>query len=292
MNYNTESKIWRVGGPLFAYLGITYGVKLVYSIWIFYKQFKVWDINGAFNGLVYAESLTKTQQDYTLIMSGIAMAITIPVLLWLMKKDYEYPVNRRRREEVFTWKKYKKGLDVKAIPALMIMGIFASIGLSRVMLMLPIDNILGSYSAIQETYSMSGIGVQLLVLGILSPIVEELLFRGLVYKRLKIYYEASIAAYISAIIFAIAHFNLVQGLYAFAMGIIFAFVHEKYKSVFAPMIAHLSANIVSIITAVNPVSQFIDRYWVIRLLVGVVFTVAFVISVLYLHKRSEQSENR
>ncbi len=290
MNYNTESKVWRVGGPLFAYLGITYGVKLLYSVWIFYKQFKIWDINAAFSGILYAEEITKTSQSYTLIMSGVAMLITIPVLLWLMNKDYEYPVNRRHRERVFTWKKYRKGLDVGAVPAFVVLGVFATLGLSRVMLMLPIDGILGDYAAVQETYSMSSVWIQFIVLGILSPIVEELLFRGLVYNRLKIYYEASISAYISAIIFGVAHFNLVQGLYAFVMGIIFAFVYEKYKSVFAPMIVHLAANIVAIITGINPVSQFIDRYWIIRLLVGLGFTAVFVMAVLYLHKRSEQSE--
>lgn len=292
MNYNTESKIWRVGGPLFAYLGITYGVRLIYSIWIFYKQFNIWDINGAFNGLIYAESLGNEQRAYALMMSGAAMLVTIPVLLWLMKKDYEYPVNRRQKEERFIWKKYKKELDFKAIPAFVAMGVFATLGLSRVMLMLPIDGILGSYAENQAIYGLSSIWVQLLVFGILSPVVEELLFRGLVYKRLKIYYEASIAAYISAIIFAVAHFNLLQGLYAFAMGIIFAFVHEKYKTVFAPMIIHWVANITAILTGINPISQFIDKYWIIRLFVGLVFTIGAVLSVLYLHKRSEQFEKR
>ena len=290
MNYNTESKIWRVGGPLFVYLGVSYGVKLVYSMWIFYEQFRIWDINAAFNGMMYAEELIKVSMSYTLIMSGVAIVITIPILLWLMKKDYEYPVKPRQRERVFQWKKYWKDKDYKAIPAFILLGAFATLGVSRVILMLPVDGILGDYEATIKAYSMSSPHIQLVVLGILTPIVEEVLFRGLVYKRLKIYYEASIAAYISAIIFGIAHFNLIQGLYAFVMGIIFAFVYEKYKSIFAPVIVHLAANIVAVISGLNPISQFIDRYWIIRLVVGIGFVAAFVMTVMYLNKRSEQKE--
>ena len=290
MNYNTESKIWRVGGPLFVYLGITYAVKLIYSIWIFYEQFNIWDINAAFNGLLYTEELKKVSMSYTLIMSGVAIVITIPVLLWLMKKDFEYPVNLRQRERVFQWNKYCKGKDFKAIPVFILLGAFATLGLSRVILMLPIDGILGDYGATMKAYGMSSPLIQVIVLGILSPIVEEILFRGLVYKRLKVYYEATIAAYISAIIFEIAHFNLIQGLYAFIMGIIFAFVYEKYKSIFAPIIVHLAANIVAVVTGCNPISQFIDRYWIIRLAVGICFIIAFSLTVLYLNKRSEQRE--
>ncbi len=290
MNYNTESKIWRVGGPLFVYLGVSYGVKFVYSMWIFYQQFHEWDMNAAFNGLLYTEELINLSMSHSLIMSGIAIIITIPIFLWLMKRDFEYPVNLRKRERVFQWKKYWKDKDYKAIPVFALLGVFATLGVSRVMLMLPIDGILGDYEATMKAYGMSSPFIQLIVLGILSPIVEEVLFRGLVYKRLKIYYEASIAAYISAIIFGIAHFNLIQGLYAFIMGIIFAFVYEKYKSIFAPIIVHLTANIVVVITGMNPVSQFIDRFWLIRLAVGIFFIIAFAMTVMYLNKRSEQKE--
>ena len=74
------------------------------------------------------------------------------------------------------------------------------------------------------------------------------------------------------------------------MGIIFAFVYEKYKSIFAPVIVHLAANIVAVISGLNPISQFIDRYWIIRLVVGIGFVAAFVMTVMYLNKRSEQKE--
>ncbi|MBQ9699000.1 MAG: CPBP family intramembrane metalloprotease [Lachnospiraceae bacterium] len=291
MNYNTESKIWRVGGPLFVYLGIRYGVQLIYNLWIFYTEFNQWNIDAALNGLVYAENVVNTGKSYALEMCGVAAVLTIPVLLYLMKKDYEYPINPRRKEDTFVWKKYVSRVEIKWMPALIVTGICAAIGLSRLILMLPIDGILGDYSATLEAYGMSSFWIQLVVLGVVTPIVEELLFRGLVYKRLKIYYEASIAAYISAIIFAVAHFNLIQGIYAFIMGIIFAFIHEKYKTVLAPIVVHMAANVMSVLSGINPISQFIDKYWIIRLLIGLLFTSILVMSVMYHYKSRDKDEN-
>mgnify|MGYP000323272126 FL=1 len=62
------------------------------------------------------------------------------------------------------------------------------------------------------------------------PIAEELLFRGVVYKRLKLYFGVTPALIGSALIFGIMHVNLVQFLYAAVIGLLLAFVLEKQGS--------------------------------------------------------------
>lgn len=62
------------------------------------------------------------------------------------------------------------------------------------------------------------------------PIAEELLFRGVVYKRLKLYFGVTPALIGSALIFGIMHVNLVQFLYAAVIGLLLAFVLEKTGS--------------------------------------------------------------
>lgn len=290
MNYSMDNKIWRVGGPLFAYLAINFAVQLVFSIWIFYMQFNEWSINAAFNGLMYAEQLGKTEKLYSVAMSGVSALVALPVFSVLLKKDYEYPVNRRIKERSFDLKRHLKGFDKAYIPMLIGAGVFATIGLSRLILTIPLDGILGDYSEVKSAYEAGSVWLQYLVLGLLIPIVEEMLFRGLVYNRLKTYYDVTISAYISALIFGIVHFNLIQGIYAFIMGIVFTIIYERCKHILAPMLIHVVANFTAVLTSINPVSEWIDEHILARLPLSLVWTVVFGLSILALYRKTEDKQ--
>lgn len=292
MNYDSDNKIWRVGGPLFVYFGIRLLVESLFYIGIWYMQFKEFNISAAFNGIQYVEQFGVNMQKSSLMISGVAMLITIPIMIYLMKKDYEYPVNIRKKEHTFSFKEYGKGIDIKDMKLPAAAGIMGALGVSRLILSLPIDGILGDYSQVQQTYEKSGLFVQTTVLCILSPVVEELIFRGLAYKRLKTYYDVTIAAYISGLMFGISHFNLVQGLYGFIMGIIFTFVYERYKNIVVPIVMHMAANMASVFTSINPVSQFIDKYWFIRIPVAVAETVLFGMLVLKIYREKKDNDEK
>ena len=48
---------------------------------------------------------------------------------------------------------------------------------------------------------------------------------------------------IQAALFGIMHGNLVQGAYAFALGLILGYVYHKYQSLVIPILFHMSFNI-------------------------------------------------
>ena len=73
------------------------------------------------------------------------------------------------------------------------------------------------------------------------PIAEELLFRGVVYKRLKLYFGVTPALIGSALIFGIMHVNLVQFLYAAVIGLLLAFVLEKTGKLSMAVFGHIAA---------------------------------------------------
>lgn len=287
MNYRSDSKIWRVGCPLFAYFFIRLIVEILFFIWLWYRQFNEINLSAAFNGLQYVEQLGRNIDRYSLKMAGAAMLITIPVMYFMIKKDYEYPVNRRTKERKFNLKKYVTVADGSRLVLPALTGVAAASGLGRLITMLPIDGILGNYSQIQVNNSRNPVIWQLLILGIISPVVEELLFRGLVFERLKVYYDVTIAAYIGSIIFAVAHFNLVQGLYGFVMGILFCFAYGKYKSITVPIVMHMAANITAVLMSSNPFSGFVDRHWFIRLPVALAFIVLFGIFLSKMYKNKD-----
>jgi len=291
MNYAMENKIWRVGGPLFAYFGIRILVETLFYVVIMFTQVKNLDVSAAFSGLDFIDRYAHLVMEYTTLMSLVTMVISIPVFYKLMKKDYDYPATLRKREHVFMLDKYFKSINYKELILPLALGILATVGVSRIILMLPFDNIIGSYSQIKEGYQVGSIWMQFLTLGILAPVTEELLFRGLVYKRLKTYYDWITAAYISGIIFGIAHLNLVQGIYGFIMGIVFSFIYEKYKNIVAPIIMHMAANIVVVLSIVNPISQIIDERWYLRIPVGIGFSVLFAIILIKIYKTKKAYES-
>ncbi len=72
-------------------------------------------------------------------------------------------------------------------------------------------------------------GIGLAIYGILTPFIEEAVFRGAVYGGLR---QRGLAgrygtAALSAIVFGLYHGNAVQGIYAFCMGMIFALLYDN-----------------------------------------------------------------
>lgn len=98
----------------------------------------------------------------------------------------------------------------------------------------------------QVAQSQFGVPVWLAIVfyGVLSPFVEEMLFRGLMYNVLKRnigYFPAVLA---SALLFGVFHGNIVQMAYGSLMGMMLALYYEKYGKLAAPVLFHSAANTV------------------------------------------------
>lgn len=87
--------------------------------------------------------------------------------------------------------------------------------------------------------------LQVLLIAVLPPIVEEFVFRGLffhTYRKLGIF----AGALVSGIVFGLFHLNLNQFFYATVMGVVFAYLVEATGSLWASMLAHFAINTYSI----------------------------------------------
>ena len=91
--------------------------------------------------------------------------------------------------------------------------------------------------------------------GIVGPIYEEILFRYILYNKLKCKYSKIIAIIIDVFIFSIIHFSIIKCIYAIILGVIFILVYERYQSIKAPIITHIAAN--SIVLFINEFNYFI-----------------------------------
>ena len=103
---------------------------------------------------------------------------------------------------------------------------------------------LNSVVHITDAYKVSSMPfiVSLLSSGILGPILEELLFRGIVYNKLKEFNSNKKSMIISTIIFSIIHFNIIDIIYTIFIGYILVYIYEENNNLKYPIIFHISAN--------------------------------------------------
>ncbi|WP_309090260.1 type II CAAX endopeptidase family protein [Domibacillus sp.] len=89
---------------------------------------------------------------------------------------------------------------------------------------------------------VQGLPVVVLAVAVFGPILEEIVFRkiifGSLYNRMPFFF----AALISSLIFSVAHMELEHTILYAAMGFTFAFLYVKTKRIIVPIVAHVSMN--------------------------------------------------
>lgn len=227
---NLLIKIWRVLYPIGIHYLITLAATIgIEMLWIMARMRDGIDLQTEreVQELVW-EMLNKT----ALITTGIGGFLTIPVTAWLFKKD------EAKREHRGKW------LNAGNLLVTALLAVSVSHLLNILIILLNLSEIFPSYQdglgAIMEAQSPWTL---LIVVGIIAPIVEELIFRGLVQKRIRDYLGAGWAVLLSALCFGIYHGNMIQFIYAAFLGILFALLHEKTGSLWIPITAHIAANL-------------------------------------------------
>jgi membrane protease YdiL (CAAX protease family) len=89
---------------------------------------------------------------------------------------------------------------------------------------------------------VSGGVLTAIVLVVVAPLTEELLFRGLILRGFLLRYGTIPAVLLSALLFALVHANPYQFASALAMGIFLAWLFVKTRSLWPCIIAHALAN--------------------------------------------------
>jgi len=90
---------------------------------------------------------------------------------------------------------------------------------------------------------ISGVPAWILVVAVLvAPITEELFFRGALFPR--------VGMVLSSLLFSLFHISygsVAEIIGAFLIGMVFAFVYKKSKSIITPILLHVGFNLVSVV---------------------------------------------
>ena len=101
----------------------------------------------------------------------------------------------------------------------------------------------GGVNPIEAAVNSSSPLMTLIFAVILGPILEEILFRGLIVSRLRRYGDKA-AIVFSAAVFALYHGNFFQLFYAFGLGLFFAFIYARTGKLRYTIGLHMIVNFV------------------------------------------------
>ena len=236
----TIGRIWGLIYPMLLYLGVTFAVEFIFMIAVAVLGISRY---GATDQAQLYDFIMNATMSQALSMTLLAGLATAPILIFIYIRDN----NKDRRNGTFV--KYKLNNILKyllIIPFGVFNMLWANYFVALLQLVMP-KFMLESYTDTQQIIEGGGFLIQLLTAGIVAPIVEELIFRGLVYRRTKKMTGTIAAAILSAALFGVFHGNWVQAPYAFIIGIVAVCVYEKFKSIVAPIMLHMSANILSVL---------------------------------------------
>ena len=226
-------RIWRLITPELIYLGICYLIDIAAAG---YWTFSMAGDYSQSNMDAFVTALSDKLVTYAMVLQSVAAFISILILLRMYFKDY------KKRRFVFD----KKGISLPWWLILIPIGIFVSLAGNLLINVSDLAKMSEGFEQSQQILFSGPFAAQIIGIGVIIPICEELIYRGLIFMRLRQYCNVNLAIGISALLFAAFHGNIVQGIYAFVTGVLFAFVYEKYGSLKAPIIVHISANMLSL----------------------------------------------
>jgi membrane protease YdiL (CAAX protease family) len=142
----------------------------------------------------------------------------------------------------------------------LVSALILPVGLSLNELSVRILKYVGTEPLLQEPVRMMKEATSLVQLGlhglsaiIFAPIVEEIIFRGVLYPTVKKYFTPKAALWSVSLLFALVHLNRATILPLTVLAIFLTFLYETTRNLIAPIVAH------SLFNAANFVLLLLQR---------------------------------
>lgn len=214
------------------------------------------------------EELIRALGVYMPLILFVSIAITVPIY---------YLIYRNRKQELLTFVSFR-GLGAVGIPVLVIFGVSLNFLIewllsiaSQLTFLAPLFE---RYENLANLITGGDFIPSLLTVGILGPIFEEILFRGLIFGELRKIMKVRIALVIQAVLFGVMHFNVIQSSYAIIIGLLLGFVYYRSNSIIAPMIVHITINASSVILTQFLTGADVDQWTVVIVAAGALLFLA------------------
>ncbi|MBR4671111.1 MAG: CPBP family intramembrane metalloprotease [Butyrivibrio sp.] len=130
------------------------------------------------------------------------------------------------------------------LSVLYVLALFPLITLVNSISMLFVENTVDSIS---DSVVAMPMWLMLLSMGVISPFIEEVIFRGVLFQTYKKTGRIVASIVLSSVLFGMMHMNFNQFTYAAAMGVMFCILVEATGSVWSSFLAHGLFNSIEVI---------------------------------------------
>lgn len=231
-------QIWEVAKPVVIYL-VTCQAALLLTLYLCNAAMEYF--GEGLQGYIAGNAGTVTE-----LVSVLSMLIGVVPLIPMFRR--ELAVKRDCADEMTLQGTADTGSEkaiqrLQAVLITVVLAASSSVGVNVLLLLTGLVGFSESYREVASQQYSVIFGVGVVLFGMIAPIVEEIVFRGLVFNRMRRYYPTMAAMVVSGALFGIYHGNLVQGVYGGCMGILLAYTYERMKSFLFPCLFHAAANL-------------------------------------------------
>ena len=225
---NFLKRAWELVSPLVIYSLIQYVVvTAVIFVYIYTKADP-----GLMGDRSYLAEMARASYDMldrnVVLISGISALFAILPLYRMLKKEWlKRPYLLRQTEP-----KTVKYIFVLAASAGMTISVNLFINALEVF-----KYASGYVQAAEEMYA-EPLYMQVIVIGILMPVMEEIIFRGLMYERI-----SNFSGEVSAMLLTSFVFGVYHG-YAFVFSLLMIYVYKRTGSFASPVVFHMAGNMI------------------------------------------------
>lgn len=245
----------------------------ILNIFIFLALYYILSFIGSLLFLLFCCFITKTPlrllptnfiDSNFFMIDGFACFLTMLVYLLIYKcKKYNKNkiINKLPKKDIPKYALISIGMG--GLSALWL--IFADKILSSITL---VKNSLQNFSQISESLNNEAYIFIFLSVILFGPIVEELLFRGLIFNEIDKIKGGAAPIILSGLLFGLFHREPVQVVYASILGIILGFVYSKTRSLPLVIFMHMLNNLVATLPpplAKHEILQFVNGFQIISI---------------------------
>lgn len=184
----------------------------------------------------------------------------------------------------------------KCLPVTIGIGLFMCLGADALLCAAEyiVPELIQSYSDLMEAVGL-GIDPLIIITSVLiAPVGEEILCRGVTFHYARKLTEGMknpktafwIANILQALMFGIMHGNLVQGTYAFLMGLCLGWLRNRYRSLYPAMLAHFVVNFSSTFF-LDSLITLVPQFFILYVLIMAVCIGAIIALMRLDHKASD-----
>lgn len=143
------------------------------------------------------------------------------------------------------------------------------------------------YNSTYEGYSMAALILNVWSVCIIGPILEEILFRGLILKAMSRYENVILSCLFSSLLFAVYHNDISKLLPTFIISLSFAFMDVYFDSIIPSIVCHIAYNSLNLalLYVLGFSSSLDDKSALIGLIFYLILSILSIVIMLRIKKR-------